>query len=415
MKKSLILYACTIALFFGCSADEPLTQDFVLPDDPMDVPEGLVIENGPVPIEFSIGTGRLETRSPGSVDAGDMNCKDLGVFCLSRKPINGTSIAVRWDQAGNPVANLARVWINNAKARMKSKNGGGAELLWDDGVQEHFYPASNSVYDFAYGFAVYHPITDTLRYGTNLISGVFEIDGNTDIFSGVVSAPAAAGTGFSTDYYRVEGGTVKPSVAIRHRLTRLNIKIRLENASSDSKGFVVDSVWIPNMPSILVVPLVQYNATTKDVENPSGSNRIAIATGTSAKFKSLVLREQDGTSIRKNGYQVTHNPMALPIGDGIMIPPVNPTSITNTEKYNLYSTFKVYTRLIDADGGVYTFKTTIPPPNNGGKGWLEGSEYPINIVVNPTTPTDIGIASSATMMNWDNGTSYVDAEYSGTE
>lgn len=412
MKKSLILYACTIALFFGCSADEPLTQDFVLPDDPMDVPEGLVIENGPVPIEFSIGTGRLETRSPGSVDAGDMNCKDLGVFCLSRKPINGSSLGVRWDQTGNPLANLARVWINNAKARMKSKNGGGAELLWDDGVKEHFYPASNSTYDFAYGFAVYHPLTDTLRYGIHLISGVFEIDGNTDIFSGVVGAPAVSGTGFSTDYYRVEGGTVKPSVTIKHRLTKLNIKIRLENASSNSKGFVVDSVWIPDMPSVLVIPLVQFNSTTMDVENPTYSTAISTS---SDNFRTLTLREHDGTSIRDNSYQVTNQYPALPIGDGIMIPPINPTTITNSSKYNLYSTFKVYTRLIDADGGVYTFKTTIPPPNNGGQGWLEGSEYPINIVVNPTTPTDIGIASSASMMNWDNGSSYVDSEFNGTE
>lgn len=145
MKKRLYIYACVAFTLSACSSDNPIIEEQnpqtsevmnVLEDDDIDIPEDVVIKESDVPIEFNLGIGELEgTR--GSLSTTDFTQTDIGVFCLSRKAINGNTIGVKWAPTDNPVTNLARMWLKNVKARVENYSGGNGQLVWADG-KEHF-------------------------------------------------------------------------------------------------------------------------------------------------------------------------------------------------------------------------------------------------------------------------------------
>ncbi len=396
MKQKLLLFGTAIALLTACSTEDELAvqeEPVAITNNSEEEKEELLgdlfVADSDVPILFDI-----DNTTRGSVSSDPFTTDSVGVFCLSRKAIEGTSPKADWGQTGSATANQLRIWKKNVRAKIIKQEGDEySKLRWDDGKDEHFYPSTDVSLKYAYTFVGYHPYSDLISYSPTALSAEFNIDGNDDVITAVTEIPdEAAENGFSAFYYK-NGGTKLPHFQFKHRLSKLNFSARLKEGTSGL--FVVDSIWIEEIPSTIKVDLASLDKTSGVVTEESS---LVIATSTLSTFW---LRENDDTSIRNTQYELTNT--LQPIGDCILIPPINTSSFTGTderklERYNKYSTLKIFIRLKDADNQIYDLKTTVAPPENG---WKQGKKYPINIEVNPTTPTNFEMIATARLGDWE--------------
>jgi len=393
MKKNLLFVGFATAMMVACSTvdDELLTQQTALQEEDEEYElslKNLYVAESDVPITFSIDKN---SKTRASVSESPFIADEVGIFCVSRKPIDGVSAKANWAQTGSATANKLRIWQKNTPATIVKKEGSDdSELKWADGVEEHFYPAPDVSLKYGYSFIGYHPYTDTLRYNTSSIQAVFFLDGNDDIITSVTEAPTDGNdTGFSAAYFKTEGGTKKPHFTFDHRMSRLDFTVCLKAGSGVGNIFTVDSLWIERVPNSIIVTLATLNTTDNTV---LPSTAITIATSWTGTYW---LRESDDSSIRKGNYELSETPLA--IGDCIMIPPIQEACFSSVDKYNQFKTLNVRVRLRDADRQIYTLKTTVAPPTNG---WKQGKRYPINIVANPVNPTDFEMEATARIQPW---------------
>ena len=413
MKKQLFICGFAALLFTACSSDESeelfnaiVEQADETESEDEELMAETVVGDSDVPITFDFE--RTATR--GSISTDPFSCDSVGVFCFARQPIEDNSYEASWNKVGSANIQKARRWIDNAMVNIMAAGASGDDaggvMVWNDGY-DHFYPSLESSFKYAYTFMAYHPWTDSVYYVKNTIYIILKnLDGHQDVVTSVAASPVDGnGTGFSAQYYRKEGGTALPHFDFKHRMSKLNFQIKLKSGTDATRGFFVDSVWIPKLPNVMRVRLANLGAGGT-VEEPTMVTifpRMTTDAGTVETLGNYWLREKDNSSIRKNEYTFRYANQFLPVGDGIMIPPMQESLMDGTAAdrkryYTTYATLTVYIRLKDADEGIYEFKATVAPPTDG---WQQGKQYPVKIVVSPPEiPTNVPLAATARIAEW---------------
>ncbi len=419
MKKSLMSTMLFAAAFFvACTSNEEIAesrggsgQDAIEIDVPVSLSD--------VPITFGAVGG--VTRS--SITADEMECKDLGIYCLARKGIDGTADKnLQWNMSSASTTNnqLCR-WLTNEPAEIVW-TGTASRLRWkneEEGADEHFYPSATSSYKYAYTFAAYHPMIsdEHIEIATNSIYLNFtNLDGSQDVFTSVTEAPTDEATvgieGYGAAYFR-NGGTKTPFFNLKHRLSQLIFNLKLNDTYTGDELWV-DSIYITSLPDSVRIPLITFTKeqTTPVTVTINEPNYLYVHC---TKTKTYYLRDFNDESLRKNyeNYKLTTS--SQQIGDCIMIPPMQPGYMkyngvrwTNaTAKQNLM-TLKIRVRLRDIENNYYVYAASVAPPENG---WKQGKKYNINLTITPKGATNIAMAAEAQLIDWEDDTDTFESNY----
>lgn len=414
MKHSIFYLSAAAALLLaGCSTDEDVTTTDGLWTD------GNVIE---VPIQVSdipivLNVNGSSTR--GAVSEKDFECGDIGVFCLARKGIDGSSnTGIRWDfSSASANNNRLSHWLSNAASEVVWE-GGISKLQWIDNKEgrdeSYFYPESNSTYRYAYTFAAYHPMVDNedVELVSNAVYMYYGgLDGSQDIFTAVGVEPTdqtAGKEGYSAAYFQ-SGGEQNPYFTFKHRMSRLNISLKLSD-DYDGEDLFVDSVYITNMPDSMRVPLVTHDRTSGTVSEPEYVRVIC------GKLTTYFLRDGGDTylSQRDEPYKLTASYQQ--IGDCIMIPPMQKgymyidrnTKLGNQSTITARMTLNLNIRLMDLERRIYKYTVQIAPPTDG---WKQGSEYNIKVKISPKLPSTVSMSPEAELQDWTEDPSYFVDEF----
>ena len=405
MMKKLYLFGMMSLLLVGCStevedlinagnitdtnATEATTDEDQIPED-----DGIAVM-GDVPITFSVGSAEL-TRS--FIESDNFVCDDAAIFALPRLGFGTTANKyVNWAATtGTSTSQKLNQWMVNVPIAFEEVGGEDGKLVWKDGEEKHNYPKANSsaYYIYAYSFGAYHPRTEDYILSSNQVTLNFgNLDGTVDIITALAEKPTddPDDKGFSETYFK-SGKTEKPHFSFKHRMSRLEIKVRLKDENPDIEEYFIDSIWTSNLPDSMSLRLMTRNTTTNEVTESSTVQCIY------GSVRSFHAGDADNKSIREAnggaGYKLTKaafNAQQI-VGDGILIPPLQPNNTYYWGKkvkngYTAYSTITIYLRLKDAGGNTnYKYRVSVAPPTNG---WKEGKRYPINIQVNPEGETDV--------------------------
>lgn len=405
MKTKLFILGMAAALAVGCSnevedliAETPIDkQQTAIEGDDETIDEDAPVEYSDIPLEFAFADAQLMEGTRAFIESNPFVCKDMGLFALPRRGIDGTkNTTIDWSGSSTSESrNELNQWLMNVPIEMNEDATGGGVLTWKDGSEKKFYPKANSYYKYAYAFGAFHPRTENISVGgTSIYLYYGKLDGSQDIITGISSPPTddtgvddngdPADRGFSASYYKAakeESRTVsKPKLTFTHMMGKMEIYIKLDNSYTGTRKFYVDSVWTNALPDSMRVPLMVVDKTAGTVTKPS---YLRVYYNTTRPY---YLRDFNDESLHKYASSYELSKSLKRIGDCIMIPPMKSSNMyfddtKNTRGYTAYSTITVHIRLLDDEDNLgYNYKVSVAPPTNG---WKEGKRYPININIVP--------------------------------
>lgn len=417
-------------LFVGCSqgddllleAQQQLTDNSDSWGDGGEVSKADLI--GSVPIQFASfcdadGVSVDVTRA--SIRSTPFNVDRLGVFCLSRKIIDGQSHTHSWTgPVIGPLNDVLNVWEFNAPAHIEAYEGGSTgNVVWDNPDDDHYYPSKEW---FGYNLSAYSPRSEFVSRNQTNIKVYIPVDGNDDVVCAVAEAPRTSSGDavndekyYSSSYFRYfENHTENydpqnhlPYFMFNHLMSKLifNLKFSEEFTQNDTRHeFHVDSIYFENFPNLMALDIARRTGdviATNIADRPfvKDANAMPKTAGEftwpelTTYYGNFWLRDVDDSSIAvknaNNQYKYVLGTDYIKVGDCILIPPVN--------KDHARSTVNLYIRLRDGQGNVYNNLSPIAIAAPEG-GWLMGKQYNINIVLKEPVYMD----TRGVISGWDN-------------
>lgn len=369
MKKLYVYGMLAAGLLASCSNDAPATSDVNNNENDL----------ARVPITLGASSNGIVQRE--AVES--INGKTIGVFALAKD-----MVAWNWEDNANDGTCILK--------DIKGTVGEEGKITWTT-TATYYYPVMSN---HNYSFFGYYP-TDLFNEGENkgnvknigyesdvLVVNYTNLTGKEDLICGsAVASPIGESSvdGYNATYMR-EPGAETPSIALKHQLVRLDIKVHAATSNTDESAarFKVTKIELLNAPKSLAMVIahrsdvnkvgsITYDRSAENIgtyELTGEKNLQYEGTDTPANFGSLML--PDGMLIGEEGSKYFEASITIKTVDG------------STEIYEGAASYNK------------TFKI-VPPTSGGSTAFSIGKAYTIHLYV--SGPESIN--AKATLTNWE--------------
>ena len=423
MKNFAIFVIVTIATLCGCSSEDDLQKNASLTEE-SDANEALYSN---VPIRFAPSTlTALDCEEWGSITRGTPSSnsmfRDAGMFCLAKRAINIGKEEGRtptWSGAArSAILNTLSVWKKNVSVDIRYNAANKVIIDWNPDMNADYFPYYPDKDWFAYGFVMYYPRTENIKYTQTTLKAFIKLDGTKRVLYSMAKQPKTVigneidDLGFSKAYY----DAIDPEPGVEEYIYPY---FEFENLTSALKFIMwskeepltnlhVEKVEFKKFPCIMMLGLANmqryankmaYNMKSNInnvpfVKNDSIFEDLGLSefTELTGPFGDYEVHEEDGSSIAglKNddgSYKYTLTTESKQVGGIVYIPPVY-------AKHSRAS-LRIYVTLADDEGNKYINENAIivNPPSTG---WKKGIVYPINLWLD--NPAEV--AKDASLAEW---------------